>query len=119
MIDTTNLVDITEGYELDVRSSISGRGKIYFLLHIVQSGYGYHPASNGKGTLCSFFGLKRLGNDDEHSPLSSAEVKNGGATPTFPLCVFMTWSVTRYAQRLLYFAHVNMHCGLTTEFLML
>jgi hypothetical protein len=43
------------------------------LLHIVQTGYGALAASCLMGT-----GLKRPEREDDHSPPSSAEVKNGG-----------------------------------------
>jgi hypothetical protein len=43
----------------------------------VQTGSGAHPASYPKGTRDSFPGGKaRPGRDADHSPLSSAEVKN-------------------------------------------
>jgi hypothetical protein len=42
------------GYGLDGRVSIPGRVKIFFLLHLFQTGFGAHPASYPMGT-GSFF----------------------------------------------------------------
>jgi hypothetical protein len=39
-------VDAETGYKLDGSSS-PGRGKILFLLYVVQSGCGVHPMGNG------------------------------------------------------------------------
>jgi hypothetical protein len=47
-------------------------------LYSVQTGSGAHPASYP-------WGVKRPGRDADHSPPSSAEVKNGGAIPELHL----------------------------------
>jgi hypothetical protein len=51
------------------------------LLHVVQNSSGAHPASYPIGTWALFQGLKRPGRGADHSPSSSAEVRNGGAIP--------------------------------------
>jgi len=52
-------------------------GKGYFSLHHhVQTGPGTHPASYPVSTRGSFPGVKLLGHEADHSPPSSAEVKN-------------------------------------------
>jgi hypothetical protein len=68
------------GYELDGRSLIIGREKGFSLLYSVQTGSGAHERLLSNGYWDSFPGGK-----SDHSPPSSAEVKNGGAIPTFPL----------------------------------
>jgi hypothetical protein len=47
----------------------------FSLLHSVQTGSGVHAISPR---------LERLGREADHSPPSSAEVKNGGAIPPLP-----------------------------------
>jgi hypothetical protein len=49
--------------------------------HRYQTGCGTHPASYQMST-----GAKRQGYEAEHSSSSSADVKNGGATP-LPICL--------------------------------
>jgi hypothetical protein len=57
----------------------------FSLLHSVETKYGAHPASYPMGTGGSFHGgVKRQGREDDHSPPSGAEVKNGGAIPPLP-----------------------------------
>jgi hypothetical protein len=71
-------VGITLGYGLDDRDSRvrfpAGAGNSS-LHHRVQNGSGAHPASYSMGTRFSFPGVKRLGREADHSPPSSAEVK--------------------------------------------
>jgi hypothetical protein len=50
-------------------------GSRTFLLHVVHTGSGAHPASYPMGTGSSFPGLKRQGREADHSPATSAEVK--------------------------------------------
>jgi hypothetical protein len=47
----------------------------FSLHHRVQNGSGAHPASYPTGTRDSFPGVKRPGREADHSPPSSAEVK--------------------------------------------
>jgi hypothetical protein len=47
----------------------------FFLRRHVQNGSGAHPASYPMGTGGSFPGVKRSGREADHSPPSSAEVK--------------------------------------------
>jgi hypothetical protein len=69
------IVDIDTDYKLDDRSSIPGSYKRLF--------WG-HPASNPISTAGLSPGVKALGRDADSSSPSSAEVKNGGAIPSFP-----------------------------------
>jgi hypothetical protein len=48
----------------------------FSLHHRSQNGSGAHPASYPMGTRGSFPGAKRLEHEADHSPPSSAEVKN-------------------------------------------
>jgi hypothetical protein len=67
----------------------SRRGQETFL-HKDQAGSGAHPASYTMGTEAVPPGVKRQGREADHSPPSSAQVKNGGAIPPLPLA-FMAW----------------------------
>jgi hypothetical protein len=60
-------------------------GQEFFSFHVVQTGSGVQPASYrvGAGSTLSP-GVKRPGSEADHSPPSSAEVKNGGAISPFP-----------------------------------
>jgi hypothetical protein len=48
----------------------------FSLHHRVQTGSGAYPASYSMGNRNSFLGVKRPGREADHSPPSSAEVKN-------------------------------------------
>jgi hypothetical protein len=56
--------------------SIPGRSTGFFLQHHVQTCSGAHPASYPTGTGALSVGAKRLGCEADHTPPSSAEVKN-------------------------------------------
>jgi hypothetical protein len=76
-------------YGLDVPGSRvlfpAGAGN-FSLHHRVQNGSGAHPASYPMGTGGSFPGVKRPGRRADHSPPSSAEVKNAWSyTSTHPI----------------------------------
>jgi hypothetical protein len=56
-----------------------------FSLHYrVQTGSGAHPASYPVGTRGPFLGIKAVGREADHSPPSSAEVKNAWNSITTP-----------------------------------
>jgi hypothetical protein len=68
----------------------------FSLHHRVQTGSGAHPASYPMGTEGSFSGIKRPGRETDHSPPSSAEVKNTWSY-TFTLSyVFTAWCTVKY-----------------------
>jgi hypothetical protein len=80
---------IATGYGLDNQGSraqfLAGAGN-FSLHHYVLNGSGDHPASYPLGTRGSFPGVKQLGCEADHSPPSSAEVKNAWSyTSTSPL----------------------------------
>jgi hypothetical protein len=56
----------------------------FSLLYSIQTDSGAHSASCPVGNGGSFPGVKRPGREADHSPPSSAEVKNGGALPPLP-----------------------------------
>jgi hypothetical protein len=70
-------VGIALSYRLDDRGSRvqfpAGTGN--FSLHHIQNGSGAHPASYPTGTRAPCLGVKRPGREADHSPPSSAEVK--------------------------------------------
>jgi hypothetical protein len=53
----------------------------------METGSRTHPASYPVGTGADFPEIKRPGREADHSPPSSAEVKNGGAIPPLPMRV--------------------------------
>jgi hypothetical protein len=59
------------------------------LLHSVQTATGAHPASYPVGTE----GVKLPEREADHSPPSSAQVKNGGTIPPLPHTSFVTLMV--------------------------
>jgi hypothetical protein len=72
MIDS---VGIAAGHGMDGQSSFSGNRRRFSLLHNVQRP-NQHPSQWVPGPLST--GVKRPGREADHSPPSSAEVKNGG-----------------------------------------
>jgi hypothetical protein len=81
------------GYGLDDGGSRvrlpAGAGNSFH--HRVQTGSGVHPASYLTGTSGSFPGGKAAGHEADHSPPSSAEVKNAWSYTSTPQYVFMAW----------------------------
>jgi hypothetical protein len=80
-------VGITLGYGLDERGSRvrfpTGAGNSS-LHHRVQTSSGAHPASYPMCTRGSFLGVKRPGREADHSPPSSADVKNAWSYTSIP-----------------------------------
>jgi hypothetical protein len=71
-------VGIALGYGLDDRGSrvrFTAEAGSFSLHRRVQNGSGTHPASYPMSTRSSFLGVKRPGRESDHSPPSSAEVK--------------------------------------------
>jgi hypothetical protein len=56
----------------------------FSLFHRVQTGSDTYPISYSMGTGALSFAVKRQRHDADHSPPSSAEVKNGGAIIPLP-----------------------------------
>jgi hypothetical protein len=54
---------------------------LFSLFHNAQTGSGAHPASCIMGTGGCFPEVKRQRREADHSPPTTAEVKNGGAVP--------------------------------------
>jgi hypothetical protein len=59
----------------------------FSLLHRVQTGSGAYPSSYPMGTRVSFSGVKRPEREIDHSPPSSAEVKNAWSYTSTPICL--------------------------------
>jgi hypothetical protein len=66
------------------------RDQKFSLLHIVQTGSGVHPTSYKMGP-----GVKRQGREADHSPPTSAEVKNMWIYTSTPPYVFMAYCLIR------------------------
>jgi hypothetical protein len=73
--------------QLGLNSQYGHRGFFFSFCHRVQIGSGTYPA----GTSGSLPWLKCLGCGADHSPPSSAEVKDARSCTSTPLCVFMLW----------------------------
>jgi hypothetical protein len=67
------------------RGSFPSRAKRVSLLHNAQASFEAHPSSYPMVAWDSFQGVKRQVSETDHSPPSSAEVKNGGAMPPLPI----------------------------------
>jgi hypothetical protein len=92
------------GYGLDDRGvrvqTKSGNVSLY---HSVETGFGAHPASYAVGIRGSFPGVKWPEREAEHSPPSSAKVKNAWSCtstlpipalgPTQPPIQWVTWAL--------------------------
>jgi hypothetical protein len=63
--------------------------QVFSLRHNVQTDSGAHPASYPRATGVLSSGVKRPGREADHSPPSSAEVKN-------PPHVFMAWCLVKH-----------------------
>jgi hypothetical protein len=74
-----NVVSIAMGYRLDGWSLNPGRGKIF--LFYITSRLALGPT---QPPIQWVSGVKQLGGEVDHSPPSSAEVKNGGSIPPLP-----------------------------------
>jgi hypothetical protein len=58
--------------------------KDFSIIHSVQTGSEANPASYSMGTKGSVPGVKQSRREADHSPRSTAEVKNEGAIPPLP-----------------------------------
>jgi hypothetical protein len=91
-------VGIALGYRLEDRGSRvrfpAGAGN-FSLHYCVQNGSGAHPTSYPMGTGALSLGVKRLGREADHSPPSSAEVKNAWSYTSTPQYVFMAWCLVK------------------------
>jgi hypothetical protein len=77
-------VDIAMGYGLKGRCSIPGRGKIFLFSTLSRPALvSTQPAIQRLQGVLSLR-VQRPGREADHSPLSSAEVKNGEAIPPIP-----------------------------------
>jgi hypothetical protein len=63
----------------------------FSLHHHVQNGSGTHPASYPMGTRDFSVGVKRPRREADHSPPSSAEVKNAQSYTSAPQYAFVVW----------------------------
>jgi hypothetical protein len=68
----------------------------FSLHHRVQNGSGAHPASYPMGTRGSFPGVQRPGREADHSPPSSAEVKNAWSYTSTLQYAFMAWCLVKH-----------------------
>jgi hypothetical protein len=77
-------VGIGTGYGLDGQGSNPGKGKIFLFPTTSRLALGptQSPIQWVMGTISP--GIKRPGHETNHSPPSSAKVKNGGAIPPHP-----------------------------------
>jgi hypothetical protein len=106
-------IGIALGYGLDDRCSrvrfSAGAGN-FFLHHRVQNGSGAHPASYPMGTRGSSPRVKRPGCEADHSPPSSAEVKNAWSYTSTPQYTSMAWCLVKH-KGLFTFTFYLMRCS--------
>jgi hypothetical protein len=80
-------------------------GERFSSFHVVQTGSGVHPASFPMGTRALFPALKRPGRENDHSPLTTVEVKKTWIyTSTHPYVIMAKWLIG-YAQGQIYLYH--------------
>jgi hypothetical protein len=84
---SVDIVDIMTGYVLDGRGYIPSRGK-RVVCTPQRPDRLWDPPSFLPNV---YWGLKRQRREADHSPPSSAEVKNGWSSSSTPPCVFMSW----------------------------
>jgi hypothetical protein len=92
-------VGIALGYGLNdqcSRDRLPAEAGNFSLHHRVQNSSGDHSASCPMGTRGSFPRGKRPGREAEHSPPSSAEVKNAWSYTSTPQYVFMAWCLLKH-----------------------
>jgi hypothetical protein len=82
-------IGIATGYELNGRGSIPSRGKIFLFYVASRPTLGPTQPPIQWVPRAGFPWIKRPGRKADHSPPSSAEVKNGGAIP--PLSRKSSW----------------------------
>jgi hypothetical protein len=65
-------------------------------LVFLQNGFGAHPASYRMGSRRFLLVVKWPGSEADHSPPSSAEVKNAWSYSSTPYYVFMEWCLVKH-----------------------
>jgi hypothetical protein len=88
--------------------------QIFLFPHCVQTGSEDHSASYPMGTGNSFPGVKRQRREADHSPPSSADVSNGGDTPSLAHTFFIAYCLINYAQDVTCFTLILMDFRLQT-----
>jgi hypothetical protein len=90
------------GYGLNDRGSrvrfLTGAGN-FSLHHRIQNGSGAHPASYPMGIRGSVPGSKAIGRKADHSPPSSAEVKECVELSPLPQYAFMAWCLVNHRDK--------------------
>jgi len=81
---------------MDERSSIPGKSRDFYLCHHVQTGSGVHLASYPMGSRGSYTGVRRPGRETDHSPISSAEIKNGWSYASTTPYAFTPWCLVKH-----------------------
>jgi len=84
---------------LDDRDSIPGRGRDSSLRHLVQTGFGTHSSSYTMGGGDTFSRVNRPDREADHSPLSSAGIKNAWSYTSTPSYVFMAWCSIKHSDK--------------------
>jgi hypothetical protein len=93
-ISQDSSVGIVTGYRLDDQMTrvrfLAGAGNFSLQPHI-HTGSGAHPTSYPMGTGALSLGVKWPGHEADHSPPTSAEVKNALSSTSTPQYAFMVW----------------------------
>jgi hypothetical protein len=99
LILLSSSVGIALGYGLDDRDSsvrFPAGARNFSLHHRVQNGSGANPVSYPMGIRGTFFGVKRPGHEADHSPPSSAEVKECVELYLHSHYAFMAWCLIKH-----------------------
>jgi hypothetical protein len=78
----------------------------FSLHHRVQIGSGAQPVSYPMGTGALSLGLKRPGREADHSPTSSAEIKNAWSYTALPQHAFVTWCSVKAQEQLYIYEYI-------------
>jgi hypothetical protein len=78
----------------------------FSLHHLVQNGSGAHPPSYPMSTRGPFLRGKAAGHEADHSPPSSAEVKNAWIYTSTPQYVFMAWCSVKHRDNFTFYCNV-------------
>jgi hypothetical protein len=79
------------GWTTDKPGFGSRQGKRFSILQNVKTGCGAHPPSHQMDTGVPYPGVKQPGREANHSPPSSADIKNAWSCNSTPPNVFMEW----------------------------
>jgi hypothetical protein len=92
-----------------------GAGNFSLHHHRLQDGSGANPASYPMGTWIFSLGVKRPGREADHSPQSSAQVKNAWSYTLNPQYVFTAWCLVKHRDNFTFIYKIDVTCMRMTK----